>query len=96
MSQETETEDPGWLVSFTNGYVDCVPVNDLVAHEYADDCVCGPDVGLVDRDEDDLPVPGAWRNRDVWFRDHQSLDRREDVEDDEGGEGDEGDDDEQR
>lgn len=48
--------------------VHVVPVNDLVEHETdGDDCVCGPDIEAVRRDDGSVG----------WLVSHHSLDGRE-------------------
>lgn len=55
-----------WVAYDGSGHVDVLPIDDLVAHEESDDCVCGPKQALLD---------GApW---DVWMRTHRPLDGRE-------------------
>lgn len=49
------------------GPVHVVPINDLVGHEASDDCVCGPTVEAVFRDD----------GSNGWVVVHHSLDGRE-------------------
>ena len=49
------------------GPVHVVPINDLVDHEASDDCVCGPTVEAVFRDD----------GSNGWVIVHHSLDGRE-------------------
>lgn len=51
----------------TDGTVHVVPVNDQVAHELTDECVCGPGCLIVDRDDGSVGVVVK----------HSSLDGRE-------------------
>lgn len=44
-----------------------LPVDDLIDHERCEDCICGPDIEPVERDD------GSF----VWVVVHNSLDGRE-------------------
>jgi hypothetical protein len=50
-----------------------VPVNDIVKHDLSEDCVCGPDVQPIKRDDGSVG----------WVISHHSLDGRESRERDE-------------
>lgn len=57
--------------------VHTIPVNDLVEHEASEDCVCGPELEPVERDDGSMG----------WLAIHHSLDGREMVESASTGEG---------
>lgn len=54
------------------GDVHTLPVGDLIVHEAAQDCVCGPSIIPLERDDGSY----TW----VWL--HHSLDGREVIEED--------------
>lgn len=62
----------GWFIAIVLDVDDDVeevhilPEGDIVAHEYSEDCVCGPAPSL--------------RDSGGWLYTHESLDRREDDE----------------
>jgi hypothetical protein len=60
----------GWLVLHARDdgdTADVMPVDDLVAHEPGDACVCGPAVSLIE----------ATEGGTIWRLTHHSLDGRE-------------------
>ncbi len=59
-----------WVVVMAGLHVHVRPVNDLVQHPFSEDCVCGPAVEAVPRDDGSM----------AWLYTHHSLDGREALE----------------
>jgi len=56
----------GWVLEWIGDNAHVMPIADLVCHEPAEGCACGPEAVLHQRDDGDR-----------WVISHHSLDRRE-------------------
>lgn len=59
-----------WQTTVEPDAVHVVPVDDVIAHDYSDECVCGPAAEPVKRDDGSVG----------WVVVHHSLDGREAAE----------------